>query len=755
MLRQYRAAAGMTQEELAKQAKLSVRTIQNMEQGRSGRPYHRSVRLLASALGLTGPAATELSDLARRWNDTATPGPISTPPRQLPPGAAQFVGREAELDALTGMLAASGGSGSGGVVVISAINGTAGVGKTTLALHWAHRAAERFPDGQLYVDLRGFSAGVPVTPSEVIFGFLDALGVAPGKLQAQAGEEAQAALFRSLVAGRRLLIVLDNARDVAQVRPLLPGSPGSMVLVTSRASLDGLAVSEGARLLTLDVLSDKEAQELLAARLGDDRLATEPAAVGDLIRLCAELPLALTVAAARVMSRPGFPLAAAAAELREAADRLDALETGDAASSVRPVFSWSYRNLSDPAAAMFRLVGVHPGPDIAAPAAASAAGTSLSAARRSLRELTRAHMLTEQPPGRFRCHDLLRAYAAEQAAAQSEDEALGRVLDHYLHTGHRASALIYPHRAPIAISPASPGVTAEPLATREQALAWFEAERQVLTAAAEHAAAHGLDTYAWQIPWTFAVFLDTQGYWRQAAAVQHVAIAAAERLGDITARVVSGRLLATTCIRLGDLDQARGHLNDSLLLCRQSGDQDSEARTQRNLAWVAASQGRYGEALDQNQQAHALFAAMWNRTGQAECLNDMGMIHMELGNHAEAREQCRRALRLHQELADRLGQAHAWDSIGHAEHHLGRLTQAAACYQQALSLFTELGTRYNQVEVLDHLGDTHDAAGDHAEAQDAWQRALAILEDLNSPEADRIRGKVDGQSRHLALASAL
>ena len=233
--------------------------------------------------------------------------------------------------------------------------------------------------------------------------------------------------------------MLDNARDVAQVRPLLPGSPGSMVLVTSRASLDGLAVGEGARLLTLDVLSDKEARQLLAARLGDDRLAAEPLAVSELIRLCAELPLALTVAAARVISRPGFPLAAAAAELRAAADRLDALETGDPASSVRPVFSWSYQNLSDPAAAMFRLVGLHPGPDITAPAAASAAGIPERAARRCLDELTRAHMLTEQPPGRFRCHDLLRTYAAEQAAACTDDDrcqALSRVMDHYLHTGY-------------------------------------------------------------------------------------------------------------------------------------------------------------------------------------------------------------------------------------------------------------------------------------------------------------------------------
>ena len=442
-------------------------------------------------------------------------------------------------------------------------------------------------------------------------------------------------------------------------------------------------------------------------------------------------------------------LAAAAAELREAAGRLDALETGDPASSVRPIFSWSYQNLSERAAAMFRLVGLHPGPDLTAPAAASAAGVSPRDARRSLDELTRAHMLTEQPPGRFRCHDLLRAYAAELAAAETEAyrrQALLRILDHYLHTGHRASALLNPRRAPLAISPASPGVTAEPLATRELALAWFESERQVLAAAAGHAAARGLDTYAWQIPWTFAAFLDTRGYWPLAATVQHTALAASGRLADITARIVSGRLLATTCVRLGDLNQARGHLDDSLRLCRQSGDQDSEARTQQNLAWVAGCQGRYAEALERTEQAYHLFTAMGDRAGQASCLNGIGVSHMQLGDHAEAREQCRRALRLHRELADQLGQAHAWDNIGYAEHHIGRLRQAAACYRQALRLFTELGNRCYQAEVLDRLADTCHAAGDHSQARDAWQQALAIFDNLNSPDADRIRRKLGDPS---------
>src|SRR6204780_4440335 len=363
-------------------------------------------------------------------------------PRQLPAAVADFTGRAAELRALIRMLDQA-GAGTPGTVVISAIGGTAGVGKTALALHWAHQVATSFPDGQLYVNLRGFDpSGNPTVPTEAIRGFLDALGVPPDRITAS--PEAQAGMYRSLLADRRMLIVLDNARHEQQVRPLLPASPGTLVLVTSRSQLSGLGAAEGARLISLDVLSHAEAVQLLAARLGTARAAAQPAAAGRIAPLCACLPLALTVAAARAAARPGFPLAALAAELADSAGRLDALDAADPGSSVRAVFSWSVRQLTGEAVRMFWLLGIHPGPDICAPAAASLAGRGQPQARRLLRELADAHLIAEHVPGRYAFHDLLRAYAAEQACDADSDtdrrEATGRVLDHYLHTAAHAAA---------------------------------------------------------------------------------------------------------------------------------------------------------------------------------------------------------------------------------------------------------------------------------------------------------------------------
>jgi DNA-binding SARP family transcriptional activator len=334
-------------------------------------------------------------------------------PRQLPGMAAHFTGRAAELAALDGMLEEAGGE-EPGTVVIGVVSGTAGVGKTALAVRWAHRAAGRFPDGQLYMNLRGFGpSGSPAGAAEVIGGFLGALGVAPGRIPP--GLAARAGLYRSLLAGRRLLIVLDNARDEQQVRPLLPAGPACLVLVTSRNALIGLAAGEGARLLPVHVLAPAEGRQMLAARLGCQRAEADPVSVAEIARLCAYLPLALSVTAARAAARPGHPLAALATELRADRSRLDALDSGDPMVSVRDAFSWSYQGLGDPARRMFQMLGVHPGPDISAAAAASLAGTGQAEANRSLAELTRAHLLAEYGPSRYAFHDLLRVYAAEQA----------------------------------------------------------------------------------------------------------------------------------------------------------------------------------------------------------------------------------------------------------------------------------------------------------------------------------------------------
>jgi len=731
--------------------------------------YREARRRLVDELGVEpGPDLRELnqrilqSDPALLTTGASQPGSGAGPagaaaasafavvPRQLPGASAGFLGRAGELATLTATLDQARPQ-TAGTVVISAIGGTAGVGKTALAVHWAHQVAHRFPGGQLYVNLRGFDpSGIPVTPGETVRGFLDALGVPAERIPSDLA--AQAAMYRSVVAARKMLIVLDNARDEQQVRPLLPGTPECMVVVTSRSQLAGLAAAEGARLLSLDLLSDAEARQMLTVRLGA-RAAAEPDAVAEIARLCACLPLALAVAAAHASTRPGLPLSALASELRDAQGRLDLLDTGDPAASVRAVFSWSCRGLSEPAQRMFRLLGVHPGPDISAPAAASLAGIELPAARRAFGELARAHLISEHVPGRYTFHDLLRTYAAEQARAGEDDQArqaaTGRMLDHYLHTAARAALLLDPAREPIALAPRRTGVKPGHLADRQQALAWFEAEHQVLLAAVALAAGSGFDAHAWQLSWAMTSFLQARGRWQEWVTAQRTALAAATRLGDAAAQALSGRLLAMACIELGDHDQARGHFADSLTLYQRLGSPLGQARIHQSLGVLAGRQGRYADAIGHAEQALRLYQAIGDKKSEGAVLNNVGWYHCLLGDYQQARAFCRRALTLSAETGNRRHEGHAWDSLGHAEYHLGNLAEAAACYERALSLNRESGDRLNEAATLTHLGDTHQAVGDPGRARDAWQQALDILEELHHPDAEEVRAKLADAARLL------
>jgi DNA-binding SARP family transcriptional activator len=402
---------------------------------------HMHQRILTGDPDLTAPALARLQGLPA---PASAAGPLPAPrvqrvvPRQLPTAPPHFAGRAAALQTLTKLV--NGAGDADGTVMISAITGTAGVGKTTLAVYWGHQVAGEFPDGQLYVNLRGYGpTGPPVTSAEAIKGFLAAYQVpstaVPASLDTVAG------LYRSLLAGTRTLVVLDNARDVDQVRPLLPASPGCLVLVTSRNQLAGLVANEGARPVRLDVLPEAEAHELLVSRLGSSRVRTEHDAVAELARLCSGLPLALGIAATRAAARPDFALTALAAELRDGRGRLDSLDTGDAAGSLREVFSWSHQQLSHSAGRLFRLMSVHPGPDMSVQAAASIAGIAVPDAQRALSELTGASLVAERSPGRYGCHDLLRTYAAEQATDCDGDvevrAAMHRMLDHYRQRGDR------------------------------------------------------------------------------------------------------------------------------------------------------------------------------------------------------------------------------------------------------------------------------------------------------------------------------
>jgi DNA-binding SARP family transcriptional activator/tetratricopeptide (TPR) repeat protein len=693
--------------------------------------------------------------------DTARPATATTTaiavPAQLPAVVAGFAGRGDQLAHLDKLLANT-PSRASAAVVISAVSGTAGVGKTALAVYWAHRVADQFPDGQLYVNLRGFDpTGEPMATAQAVLGFLDALGVPSDRIPAD--PDAQVGLYRSLLSGRRMLVVLDNARDADQVRPLLPGTPTALAVVTSRNQLTALVAADGAQPLPLDLLTPAEARELLAGRLGADRVAAEPAAVEQIITACARLPLALTIAAARAQ-HTGFPLDTLAAELAanldetNAADRrLDALDAGDPTTQVRAVFSWSYTALTPPAARLFRLLGLHPGRDITAPAAASLAGQPPGDTRPLLAELARANLIVEHTPGRYTLHDLLRAYATDQAHTHDTDRqrhiATHRLLDHYLHTAYTADRLLYPSRDPIALSPPQPGVTPEHPTDQRQATDWFMAEHPVLLAAIQHAASTGFDNNAWQLAWTLRIFLDRRAHWhdqaaagRAAIAAGRAAIAAATRLADPAAQARAHRTLAHAYIRLGRLDDAHTQLSHALDLYRRAGDQVGQGYTHRNLLNLWERRGQPAQALDHAWQALHLYRAAGHQVGQAAALNSVGFNLALLGDYQQALNACQQALTLQQNLDDRPGQALTWDSLGYAHHHLGHHTQAITSYRHAIDLFRDLGDRFNEATTLSQLGDTHHAAGDPQTARDAWRQALTILTDLGHPDAGRVRAKL-------------
>jgi len=501
------------------------------------------------------------------------------------------------------------------------------------------------------------------------------------------------------------------------------------------------------------VLTEPEAEEFLAVRLGAPRAAAEPAAVRDLAQSCARLPLALSIVAAQAAVRPGSPLSQLVAELQQAPRRLDELETGEAAASVRNAISWSYRQLSPAAARMFRLLGVHPGPDITPAAAACLAGVSLPRARQELAELTRSHLIAEPVPGRLAFHDLLRAYAAEQADQEpptGRREAVRRVLDYYLLTSHAAALLLNPPREAIALPRPAPGVTPETLDGSPAAMAWFEAEHRVLIAAVGLAARTGLDTCVWQLAWALDNFLDWRGRWPEWAALQRTGLDAATRTGDVAAQATARRLVAHTCARAGDYEQTLDHLTQCLALYQQLGNQVGQGKVHQTLGWVAEKQDRKADALGHAERALALFRAAGDQAGQAAALNNVGWCHSLAGDYEQAQAFTRAAVAQFGQLGDRNGEAASWDSLGFAEQRLGNLAEAARCYQRAIDLARELGNRYAEAEWLTHLSDVQLSAENPPEAREALRRSLDILDELHHPDAEEVRGRLaglDGLSR--------
>ncbi|GGN13764.1 AfsR/SARP family transcriptional regulator [Streptomyces fuscichromogenes] len=698
-------------------------------------------RVLRADAGLLTPSApAEPVPVPAR---TSAPEPAQAPgvPAQLPAGLAVFVGRDAELAEVARLP-------SNGTVVISAIAGMAGVGKTTFAVHWARQVADRFPDGQLYLNLRGFDpVGQPVPPEHALRALLESLGAEARGLPQ--GADALAARYRTLLTGKRVLVLLDNAHDAAQVRPLLPGEPGCLVIVTSRNRLSGLVAVDGAHPLHLDLLSMLEARALLARRLGPGRVAAEPDAVEEIIERCARLPLALAVAAARAATRSALPLSAIAAELRDSADSLDAFQDADAAADVRAVFSWSYHALTPDAARLFRLLGLHPGPDVALPAAASLAGLTVPHVRQLLAELVQAHLVDEPAPGRYASHDLLRVYATELAEAVDPPHqvraARYRMFDHYLHTAREGVALTF-HRALISLAPVAEGMRAEDFAgDPAKARAWFTAEEAVLLAAVEQAALHRYDVHTWQLAWAVGHHLYRRGLPREREAVHRAAMEAARRLGDRTAQAYAHRSLGSVATDLGRLEEARVQIERSIELFTESGDMNACAESYRGLAAIAERKGDPQAGLDAAQRSLELLQAHAGRGGDdrrirmeiATAFNAVGWFHTLLEQPQQALDHCRQALVLCQELGYDSGAADSWDSIGFALHRLGRHDEAVAAYRDALAIFQQGGgIDWYAVGTVMRLGDVHLSAGQPDAARAVWTDGLDVLERLGHADAE-------------------
>jgi tetratricopeptide (TPR) repeat protein/transcriptional regulator with XRE-family HTH domain len=784
LLRQLRTGARLTQEELAEAAGLSPRSVSDLERG-----IHRTARkdtagLLAGALGLTGPVRAlfvaaargraPASEVLAAAGEAAPGAAVAAASRTLPRDTASFTGRERELARLLEELIPE--AAESRVAGIHAIDGMAGIGKTTFAVHAAHRLAPSFPDGQLFLPLHAHTAGQrPVDPADALASLLLTTGLAAAQIPP--GLEARAARWRDVVASKKILLLLDDAAGHEQVDPLLPGTAGSLVLVTSRRRLAALA---DAAQVSLDTLSPGEAATLLARLAARPGLRAGDAAAGELTRLCGYLPLAIAMLASQLRNHPVRTGAGLAAELGQARDRLALMHAENV--SVGAAFGLSYADLTAGPQRLFRRLGLVPGPDVDAYAAAALDGTDLATARRHLDELYDQHLIAEPAPGRYQLHDLLREHARALAAADGlaeTAEAAGRLLDYYLHTALAASphfttrASVY--RRPL---PSSGPVQAPDVSALGQASAWLEAERANLHAAAEYAAGRAWFSHATAIPVVVSGFLAARGHWDQSAALLQSALAAArradDRLGEAYVLVQLGALqrengdypaaavsLAQATAIYGDLGDQPGHAHalidlgflavltgdypaaaasyeQALALARSASDRSTEAAALNHLGLVQHLTGDYPAAAASQQQALELSRDLGNLYGQAYALNDLGVVQQETGDYPAAAASQQQALALFRDLGYLLGQAHALNDLGLVQQETGDYPAAAASHQQALELFRDLGNRLGQAEALNRLGELATRTSATGQARERHTQALAIARDLSAaPEEAR------------------
>ncbi len=731
--------------------------------------YKQARAALVSELGIEpGPELRRVHERILAGDALlVTPSGSAAPvvPQELPGAVRHFTGRETELTALTALTGQDADQ-VPGTVVISAIGGSAGVGKTALAVHWAHRVADRFPDGQLYVNLRGYDPGEPMPAADALAGFLRALGVPGQDIPADADQ--RAARYRSLLAGRRVLVVLDNAGSPEQVRPLLPGTLSCVTLVTSRDSLPGLAARDGAVRLDLDVLSPADALSLLRALLGA-RVDNEPDVAAALAEQCCRLPLALRVAAELAIARPATSLAHLAAELDDQQQRLDQLEAGaDPRTAVRTVFSWSYQRLDAAVARAFRLLGLHPGPDFDPYVATALTGTPLSHAERLLGLLARAYLIQPTRAGRHGMHDLLRAYARELAARDDEGPraAVGRLFDHYLRNAGTAADILFPadrHLRPRIPATSTPS---PPMADADAARDWLEQELANLVAVTGHATGYGWPDHAIRLSAVLFRYLNDAGHIPEALIVHGHALDAARRLGDRSAEANALRNLGDAELAQGRHQEAFGHMTRALTLSREAGDQVAEARTLCNIGLIHLNEGRYGQAAVILEECLILFQETGDRFGQSRALGNLGAAKRRLGHVQEAAGHYQQALALARQIGDQSGQAETLSRLGMLNLRQDRHEQAAGQLQEALALFRQIHEPPGVARALLRLGELSTRQQRYTEAADQLQQSLQLFrEDGDKPseatalnrlgEASRLAGQPDHARAWYAAALEL
>jgi DNA-binding SARP family transcriptional activator/tetratricopeptide (TPR) repeat protein len=720
--------------------------------------FRRYREHLADELGLDVGAPLQQLELAILRDDQAALAPAPAPadgpvPAQLPSAVAGFTGREEALGDLDTLLASR--PPAGAIVVIA---GTAGVGKTALAVHWAHRHRGAFPDGQLYVNLAGFAPGSPMPPERALAGFLRALGVLAERIPLDVAEAA--ALYRSLLADRRVLVVLDNAAAAEQVRPLLPGGPGCLTVITSRDRLTGLTVREGAVPLGLGVMSPDEAYALFAGLLGGARTRSDPAAVAELSTLCGCLPLALRIATAHLIRHPSQPVADLAAELRTG-NRLAMLSvTGDEQSAVRAAFDLSYAALTPAARHMFRLAGLHPGPDLNGAAAAALAATSPAQARDLLTDLASAHLVDEHAAGRFAVHDLLRLYARtradEEVSAADRDAATSRLCDFYFGITDSAARVLYPNmqRLPAPAGQPAAGGQAVPagglaFADHAAALAWLEAERPNLVATITWAAGNGPRQAAWLLADAMRGYFWMRRHAADWLAVAHAGLAAAQAGQDPCGMAAAHLSIAQAERRLARYASAVDHLVQARVLADRGGWQAGAAAAVGTLANVYRDQGRLAESADCHRQARDIYRWTGGIGGQATSLNNLGNVLLEMGRLPEALDCLAQAREMYQQIGARHPEANLLDSMGCAYLVQGRLAEARDHLERALALHRELGGKEGEADDLNNIAELHLDLGEYQHARELAQASLDLARTMGDQRIEVDAGNTLGRLARL------